>query len=219
MACRVSLVLVALAACSKSHSIKCGVGTVLRDGTCVGENGESAGSAIEARPAEMQSPPIAAEPAQPSWEPFHQTNKMDDSEVIGVRIAAVEQIDSVQGHRYRPWFWIGCDKNTTHAYFDFGTFVPSEVRSWESSEAYGYRSGVPVRVRIDRGSPISNFGNPTADGKGVDLSDPIAILKKMIGHDTVLIEFTPVNEAPKTVKFSIVGIDAALTEVRRACRW
>jgi Type VI secretion system VasI, EvfG, VC_A0118 len=171
----------------------------------------------EARPAQIvpDSPP----PQPPAWQPFSQTDAIDDSMVVGVKLVADEVVQMTDSRQFRPKFWIGCKKDTTSAYFDVGTILSSETRSWESDEAYGYKSGTQVRLRIDKEPPISEFGGISADGASAFLSNPISSLKKMIGHSTLLVEYSPLASAPRTTRFTITGINDAMAELRKACHW
>lgn len=166
---------------------------------------------------EPQPPPRP--PPKKRWQPFTHTDKMDDSQVIAVKLLADEDVRTMYGRSYRPRFTIGCQKNTTRAYFDVGTPLSTETRAWESDSAYGYRSGTPLRLRIDKDPPFSNLGDTSTDGESAFVSNPTTALKKMIGRQTLLVEYTPMGSAPQTVTFTIDGIGDAIADVRKACRW
>jgi len=174
-------------------------------------------AATPAVPARAQAVPVA--PPTPTWEPFSQTRAIDDSTVMGVRLLADEHVSTPYKENYWPRLWIGCDKDTTSAYFDVGTLLNTETRSWESDYAYGYRSGTPLRLRIDKETPISNFADMGADNTSAFLSGPIPILKKMFGHTTLLVEYAPMSSSRQTATFTISGIEAAITDVRKTCHW
>lgn len=76
-----------------------------------------------------------------------------------------------------------------------------------------------MRLRIDKEPPISNFGYTNAEDTDAFISNPIPILKKMIDHTTLLVEFTPVASSPRTVKFTITGIEGAMANLRKTCHW
>lgn len=172
-------------------------------------------------PVDIPPPPPTESPPKPTerWQPFTQTDKMDDSHVVGVKVIADEDVKTMYGRMYRPRFWIGCQKNTTQAYFDVGTVLSTETRAWESDSAYGYTNGTPLRLRLDKDKPLSNFGNTSTDGSSAFLTNPIPILKKMIGRTTLLVEYTPMAGAPQTATFTITGMEEAIVDLRKACRW
>jgi hypothetical protein len=62
----------------------------------------------------------------------------------------------------------------------------TETREWESDDAYGYGSGTPIRLRIDKEPPISNFSDYSTDGTGAFLVQPTAILEKMLRHTKLI---------------------------------
>lgn len=187
-----------------------------------GANGSNV-TRIESHPTVSPIPDPVPPPSLPTpaerWHPFTQKDKMDDSVVVGVKLLADDDVRTMYGQAYRPRLVIGCQKDTTDAYVDVGTLLTTETRQWESDEAYGWKSGVPLRLRLDKDPPMSNFASQSTDGTAAYLSNPTAILKKMISHTTLLVEYTPMGAAPQTVTFTLTGMGDAIAELRKSCHW
>ncbi len=174
----------------------------------------------EPQPVETidQQPPWPL-PTMPKWDTVVQTDRMDDQQIVGIKRASEEFVTTTFGKRVLPKIWIVCNKTKTDVRIDLGSILDTEVRSWESSDAYGYTSGTPLRLRFDQDKPVSHFGLTSTDGTSAFLKNPIPIVKKMIGKKTLLVEYRPMRSGPQTVSFALDGLDEALTEVRKACHW
>lgn len=155
----------------------------------------------------------------PIWEPFEHTDKMDDSTAIGIKIRSPESVEGSFGRPFQPRLWIFCANKKTEVRIDLGSILDTEVRSWESDDAYGYTSGVGVRLRLDQEKPAANFGNSSTDGTSIFLRNPVAFAKKMIGRNVLLVEYAPIASARRTATFSITGFGDAVASVRKACKW
>jgi hypothetical protein len=184
-------------------------------------SGSAASGPVQAVPVASRPPPMPSEPtpSAKTWQAFTQPDKMDDSQAVGVNLIADEEVTTRYGRAYRPRFWIGCQKNTTQAYFDLGSLLATETRAWESDEAYGYKSGTSLRLRLDKEPPISNFASSSTDGTAAFLSNPITLLKKMVGHTTLIVEYSPMGSSPQTVSFTITGMAEAIAVLRKTCHW
>jgi type VI secretion system protein VasI len=144
---------------------------------------------------------------------------MDDTTTVGIWARSNDSVTSMLGRPVTPKITILCRNDETQAYVDIGGPFAQETRSWEGESSYGYTTGIPLRLRVDHDPPIPNFGAASNDQTSAFFSSPIPVLKKMFGHDKLLVEYTPMGDGPKTIEFGITGLAEAIDPVRKACKW
>lgn len=85
-----------------------------------------------------------------------------------------------------------------------------------------YLGSDPPRVttRLDDDEPKERTWNASTDSRSTFYPlDPIEFIESLFGRRRLVAQTTPFNEAPKTVVFTLAGVEEAVANVREACGW
>jgi len=104
-----------------------------------------------------------------------------------------------------------CQENTTAATFGFNDNFMASI------QGYG-----TVEYRIDSQDMQRVRANESTDNSVLGLwrgSSSIPFIKKLIGHQKLVVRATPYNESAMTVTFDISGLENVIGELRDTCSW
>lgn len=124
-------------------------------------------------------------------------------------------VDEVQCRSYGPpeaiRLYLRCRENTTSIYINTNCHLTS------GHGGYGV-----VEYRIDD-TPAGKQGfDNSTDNKALGLwsgGSSIPFIKRLLGHDKLLIRFTPYGQSASTAKFDISGLEDVIKPLREACHW
>lgn len=194
---------VALGSCSKSADVKCGAGTVLKDGQCLATQGSAQGStqpqaAHEQGSGSAQPAAVAAnepaKPAGPQWSFRTDKDKMRDKSVY---FAAVHSSDSEMGVTIRqgqPGSAFGLDVILELAHGQFQC----------SSEGCSYS------VKFDSG-PIERWQMTNAEGLNghvLFVRNAEGFVEKLRKAHTLIIEINRFQAGIAQISFDVPPLDA-----------
>jgi len=147
------------------------------------------------------------------WRVRTETSPMDDVTNVYVSLDADKAIKGRLSEE-TPTLVLRCLKKKAEVYFDAHMQVDAEYR------AYGISAG-SVRIRFDQ-QKAETFNFPTSkDGQALFVMnpDPISFIKRILKHQTMLVEFTPYNSGPVTTTFNLTGLDSKIGQLREVCGW
>lgn len=151
----------------------------------------------------------AAPPAEPksSWILKSEVVKIDDSLKVLLHTDAVGIVFGRFG-RMDPQVWIMCRSNTTQIYFFYDEHISVTT--------------VDATIRIDGDKPRTHRMAPVNSSDGFGLwtgREAIPFIKKLFGHDRLLVQVTPFSSASVTAEFDISGLEEEIKPLRQACGW
>ncbi len=155
-----------------------------------------------------------AGPSQPSglgsWHVREDKSKMDDSRIAIAGLQSDNQVSGrIRGMESPVGLFIRCGERKTSLLFATEIFLATG-------------NTVPVMYRIDKDPAREGHWSVSTDYKAVGLwtgAEAIPFIKSLLGKSTLVFRFTPHDDAPKTVTFSLAGIDHAVKPIREACKW
>ena len=74
-------------------------------------------------------------------------------------------------------------------------------------------------MRFDKEKAMKYHTSKSTDGEALFFGQSIGLIKKMIGHATLLFEFVPFNSSPAMTTFDLRGLAEAVKPLREACEW
>ena len=150
-------------------------------------------------------------PTQSKWRKDIRENKMTDTRDVFLTLESDDTIPGRFSGAAHGRLYLRCMENTTAAQFSVGDHFLADIQGYGRVE---YRiDDAPMRKR--------NFSEST-DNSTLGLwsgSRAIPFIKELLGHDHMIVRITPFNESPKTMTFTISGLDADIAELRSTCGW
>ncbi|WP_165837601.1 type VI secretion system-associated protein TagO [Zavarzinia aquatilis] len=159
----------------------------------------------------FQPAPPKALPTSSKWVVTEETSKIDDSKNVFMVLDASEPMRGRYGDSVTALLFIACREGTTSAWVDFAGFFMSD-----------HQGGGRVTYRIDGEKAQKINMAVSSDNEALGLWDggsAIPWLRKLFGHDRLLIRAMPYNESELTVEFPISGLEEAAKPLRAACGW
>ncbi|AZS50639.1 hypothetical protein DM558_07535 [Entomomonas moraniae] len=101
---------------------------------------------------------------------------------------------------------ITCSNNKTDLYIDWETFIGTSNHN--VTVRIGDEKAFTKRWLISNDNTTSFYP-----------SSPVAFLKKLSESKIMVARVSPYNDNDLTITFNLSGIDKALQEVRRECKW
>jgi len=139
------------------------------------------------------------------WKLIAKTSPIDDSQNVTLLLAADEPIHSSWGTR-EPQLIARCQENKTEVYVAWDVFLGTDR--------------VPVLERFDREPAHTRKWGTSTDHKAAFYPDSdVALLKKMLQHEKLLLQLTPYGESPVLASFDLQGLSAVLPTLQAACKW
>ncbi len=146
------------------------------------------------------------------WRVRTEKSPMDDVTNVYVSLDADEAIKGWLSEE-TPTLVLRCQKKKTEVYFDAHMQVDAKY------SVYGSTGSVRIRFAQQK---AETFHFPTStDGQAlfVMYPDPISFIKRILKHQTMMVEFTPFNRGPVTTTFNLSGLDSKIGQLREVCGW
>lgn len=160
---------------------------------------------------DLKYKPAISDSKKSSWQIEESVSKLDDSKSVAMLVSSDEQIRKRFGGSDTADLFIRCHEGSTSLYFVFADHFLASV------EGYGQ-----VTYRLDNEKPKTVNLSESTDNKALGLwngGSSIPFIKKMLGHNSMIVRLTPYNESPITATFQIAGIDDAVKGLRSTCKW
>lgn len=145
------------------------------------------------------------------WDKRVDVSALTDEKNVFLFLQSTNRIPGSYGGSGNGRLWLRCMENTTAVLFDFNDHFMSDI------QGYGR-----VEYRIDDLELASISTSTSTDNKTLGLwrgSAAIPFIKRLLGHDQLIVRATPYNESPMTLTYDIRGIDDAIVELRETCSW
>lgn len=143
------------------------------------------------------------------WLVNKEISPIDDSTNVILSLRADSSISGWPRKTYTPLLILRCKEKETEAYIATG--MPPQVE-------YG-TDGATVTLRFDRETAKKYQTFKSTDGEALFFSESVRLIKKMLGHTTLLFEFVPFNSAPAMTTFDLRGLADAVKPLKEACKW
>lgn len=153
------------------------------------------------------APESIAEPESPNtpWKLSIDTDEMDDSKQVFISNRAVKPFYNSFGTAEYPVLILRCTNNKTEAYIAWDTYL-----GMDSSN---------VTIRLDKEKAFSASWGHSTDNQATFIPSPIKFIKGLFGHNTMLVQIQPYNEAPHIAVFDITGLEEAIKPLQECCGW
>lgn len=151
------------------------------------------------------------EESKKNWKVVERHSKLDDSVSYILIAISDEKVDETEGLGGYGSIGIACSKNTTRILFQAGSQYLSDT---------GNYNRVAYRLDKEKSDTISMDVSEDGDALGLWSGDvSIPLIKKMFGHEKIVVEITPYRETAVTMEFNIAGLEEEIKPLRQACNW
>ncbi|WP_223639262.1 type VI secretion system-associated protein TagO [Rhodobacter sp. TJ_12] len=159
-----------------------------------------------------RTPQTTAEETQSAWTVRVETSDFTDTTSVYMQTVSQEDVNCGRLRTSAPaTLFIRCHEDTTSIFIATNCHLASGFSGYGSVDLR--IDDLPAtKVRMDASTNNSALGLWSG-------ARAIPMIKKMLGHKTMLVRFTPFNESATTASFDIRGIDDAIPKVREACHW
>lgn len=166
--------------------------------------------------AEVTSEPEDASDEKPKpkvpskWSVSTKKSDLDDSTNVYLALTSDDYIRGRFGESGPMILNINCRENTTRLYIIFNGMFMSDYQ-------YG-----TVTYRLDNKKAAKKRMQESTDHEALGLWNggaSIPFIKKMFGHEKMLVQATPYNESAVKATFTIAGIEEEIKPLREACNW
>jgi len=138
-----------------------------------------------------------------AWVVSEDINPVDDTKKVTLILLPEESGKSRWGDS--PILILRCQSNTTELFVNWSAYL--------GQDAY-------VLTRIGNEKAETKEWSVSSDSKASFYpTSPISFIKKMMGHDKLVIQVTPYSENPITAIFNTAGLKNALKPLQEACDW
>ncbi|WP_292978866.1 type VI secretion system-associated protein TagO [Nitrosomonas sp.] len=143
------------------------------------------------------------------WHVNKETSRIDDSTNVIVSLDSDTPISGWLGKTFTPSLVLRCKENKTELYIVTGMSPQVE---------YG-TDGATITLRFDKEKATKYHTSKSTDGEALFFGQSIGVIKKMLGHTTLLFQFIPFNSSPAMTTFDLRGIQEAVKPLRETCKW
>lgn len=143
------------------------------------------------------------------WRVNKEISRIDDSTNLTISLDADSPISGWPRKTHTPSLVLRCKEKKTEAYIVTGMSPQVE---------YG-NDGATVTLRFDKEKATKYHTSKSTDGEALFFGKSIGLVKKMLGHTTLLFEFVPFNSTPAMTTFDLTGINEAIKPLRDTCKW
>ena len=151
------------------------------------------------------------EESKKNWVLVENRSKLDDSVSYVIMAISDEKVDETEGLGGYGNIGIVCSKNATRILFHVGSHYLSDTGKYNR-----------LTYRFDKEKPNTISMGVSEDGTALGLwsgSTSIPLIKKMFGHEKMVVEITPYRKTAVTMEFSISGLEEAIKPLRESCKW
>ena len=150
--------------------------------------------------------------AESPWNVRIETSKLTDLTNVFIQNSSRDDIECGRYSNSPARLVLRCMDNVT-------TFYVSTDCHLTSSEYNNYGQ-VTYRIDDHPASKIDMVESTSNDSLGLWRGNrAIPFIKKMLGADTLLLQFTPYGQSPVLAEFNISDLDKAIAPLREACKW
>lgn len=145
------------------------------------------------------------------WIVREDQSKFDDSRSVYLMLITSDKIPGKYGKPTSATLHLRCNENETNAYIHFGGHFMADI------QGYGR-----VRYRIDDDVARTVSMDESTNHESLGLwngGSSIPFIKRMLNHDSMVVEATPFSESTMTMTFPIAGLEDAVKPLREACHW
>jgi len=171
----------------------------------------SENTVIQQTITKQNSPETKPEELKLNWKPFIERSKIDDSKSVFFTTISIGSFSTKYNKNQKVKFTLRCLENRTSAYFNFGSEYMSDV------SGYG-----EITLRKDKAKATTKSFSVSTDNSALGLwegSLAIPFIKSLKGGESLLIQFTPVNDNRQIVIFDISGIEDVIPTLANSCNW
>lgn len=143
------------------------------------------------------------------WRVNRETSRIDDSTNVVISLSAESSISGWPGKNHTPMLILRCKEKKTEAYIVTGMSPQVE---------YG-TDGATVTLRFDKEKAAKYHTSKSTDGEALFFSQSVSLIRKMLGHTTLLFEFVPFNSSPAMTTFDLRGLADAVNPLKETCKW
>lgn len=144
------------------------------------------------------------------WRVRSETSKIDDTTNVWVSLLSEDQT-SCPYKSGNHSIHMACRENSTNLWIHFGDCFMSSIQG---------KGRVTYRLDSDK-AQTQNFresNNNMALGLWSG-GQAIPFIKKMMGHDRLIVRATPFSDSTVTAEYRISGLEEAVRPLREACNW
>ncbi|MBL3562230.1 type VI secretion system-associated protein TagO [Rhodovulum sulfidophilum] len=145
-----------------------------------------------------------------NWRVISETSQIDDSTNVYLSLASDDNTNcryDTEVHRLH----IACRENTTSLWVTFGGCFMSSIQGKGR-----------ITYRLDQEPAAKASFRESNDNMALGLwsgGQAIPFVKRMLGHEKLLIRATPFSDSRVTGEYDIRGIEEAIKPLREACNW
>lgn len=147
-----------------------------------------------------------------NWNVTKQTSEFEDTTDYAMFVESDEPLScNLLGGSERARLYVRCWENVT------SLFIVTNCHLASGFQGYG-----SVDYRVDASSSKTREFAASTDNKALGLwrgGDSIPVIKELIEGERVIFRFTPFNESPVSVAFSISGLEESIKPLRTTCGW
>lgn len=160
------------------------------------------------QPQEPKEPPPPPSP----WRVSESRSQLDDSPAVYMTTLSKDTLSGAYGAGAGPaTLHLRCLENSTNLFVKLNGHFLADI------QGYG-----DVTYRIDDLQARTVGMKESTDNKALGLwsgGSAIPMIRRLIGHDEMLIRVTPYNQSAITVTFPIRDLEEEIKPLRSACNW
>lgn len=144
------------------------------------------------------------------WRVRTETSKIDDTTNVWVSLQSEEQISCPYKSGSHS-IHMACRENSTDLWIHFGDCFMSSIQGKGQ-----------VTYRIDAQKAQTQNFRESNNNMALGLwsgGQAIPFIKKMFGHDRLIVRATPFSDSTVTAEYRISGLEEAVAPLREACNW
>ncbi len=157
--------------------------------------------------------PSKAASIRSDWNVVTETSVLTDDKNVYISTNSKERIAcGWASNSSTATLLVRCQENTTAIYLRTDCHVASS-----DYDNYG-----DITYRIDDLPAKTRGFSASSNNKALGLwsgGASIPFIKRLLGHDKLIMRFTPYSESPETVTFNIAGLNEKIKPLREACNW
>lgn len=129
--------------------------------------------------------------------------------MVSALVISDSELGDGSGRSYRPILVVSC------ALGDTSVTLGNEARI---ESKFGSTS-VGMRIRLDDGPPEIMTGLTAGAGRSLSMNDAIPLVKRMLEHRKLAVQFELDGAGPQTAVFDLAGLRDHIAEIQTACAW
>jgi type VI secretion system protein VasI len=143
------------------------------------------------------------------WQLSKETSRIDDSSNVIISLDADSSISGWPRKTHTPSLILRCKERKTEAYIVIGM----------SPQVESGTDGATVILRFDKEKATEYQTSKSTNGEALFFGQSIGLIKKMLQHTTMLLQFVPFNSSPVMTTFDLRGLAEAVKPLKETCKW